>query len=161
MHLTKEGSTKPFVRSGVDMRVLLLIPLFASFAPAQTSELRVICSNVIKAAVEQLLPAYQRESGQRVSIKYGASAELKRSLEAGESFDVALLTTGVIDDLSRQGIIAAASRAGIAQANLAVGAKAGSRKPTSPPRMECAAVCLTPHPSRIRAMAAASLPLSA
>ena len=110
------------------MRVLLLLPLLASFAPAQTSELRVICSNVIKAAVEQLLPAYQRESGQRVSIKYGASAELKRSLEAGESFDVALLTTGVIDDLSRQGIIAAASRAGIAQANLAVGAKAGSPK---------------------------------
>jgi ABC-type molybdate transport system substrate-binding protein len=94
------------------MQLLLLLLLFASFASAQTTELRVICSNVIKAAVERLLPAYQRESGQRVSVKYGASAELKRSLEAGESFDVALLTTGVIDDLSRRGIIAAASRAG-------------------------------------------------
>jgi len=108
------------------MRVPLLLLSLASVASAQTGELRVTCSNVIKAAVEQLLPAYQRESGQRVSITYGASAELKRSLEAGASFDVALLTTGVIDDLSRQGIIAAASRAGIAQANLAVGARAGS-----------------------------------
>jgi len=110
------------------MRVLLLLLVFASSASAQTGELRVICSNVIKAAVEQLLPAYQRESGQRVSITYGASAELKRSLEAGDSFDVALLTTGVIDELSRQGIVAASSRTGIAQANLAVGAKTGSPK---------------------------------
>ena len=108
------------------MRVLLLLLSFASVASAQTSELHVICSNVIKAAVERLLPAYQRESGQRIAIKYGASAELKRSLEAGERFDVALLTTGVMDDLSRQGLIAAASRAGIAQANLAVAAKTGS-----------------------------------
>jgi molybdate transport system substrate-binding protein len=89
-------------------------------ANAQGADLRVLCSNIIKEAVERLRPALERASGHHLAITYGASAELKRAAESGAPFDLALLTTGVVDDLVKSGFVAPGSGTGIAQVNLAV-----------------------------------------
>ena len=108
-------------------------------APAQEpGTIRVICSNVIKGAVDKLVPQFERTSGKRVVLKMGASAELKTAIEKGESFDLALLTTGVVEDLTKQGRLAAGTRVDIAESNLGVGAKAGAANadPTTPEGMK-------------------------
>ena len=46
------------------------------------AEIRVICSNGIKGAMDQLLPQYEHMSGRHIAIQYGASAVLKRTIEA-------------------------------------------------------------------------------
>ena len=61
-----DSSSKPCVESGVDMQVLSCFCCSRPSRPRKTSEVRVMCSNGLKAAVEQLVPADQRESGQRV-----------------------------------------------------------------------------------------------
>jgi molybdate transport system substrate-binding protein len=96
-------------------------------APAQTAELRVICSNGIKGAIEKLLPEYERTSHQHVAIQYGASAVLKRTIESGDAFDLAILTPAVIDELTKEGKLASGATV-IAKSNLAVGMRAGAAK---------------------------------
>jgi molybdate transport system substrate-binding protein len=101
--------------------------LFASRMPAQdASGIHVICSNVIKSAIDKLVPQFERASGKRVILKYGASAELKTAIEKGARFDLVLLTTGVVDDLIKQGSIAPGTRTDIAESNLGVGARANA-----------------------------------
>ena len=105
--------------------------LVTQLSDAKDGVLRVTCSNVIKGAIERLLPAYERTSGRQVEITYGASSELKRASEGGEAFDLAILTTGVIEDLIEQGKITAGTRTGIAQSNLAVAIRSADKSDIS------------------------------
>jgi molybdate transport system substrate-binding protein len=101
--------------------------VFAQTPAPRDGELRVICSNGIKGAIKMLLPDFERASHQHVAIEYGASAVLKRTIEGGEAFDVAILTSAVIGGLAKEGKIASGFST-IAKANLAVGIRAGAAK---------------------------------
>jgi molybdate transport system substrate-binding protein len=107
--------------------IIAAMILFAHTAGAQQAELRVISSNGIKGALDQLLPEYEKTSHQHVAIQWGGTAGLKRAIEGGAQFDLAILTPAAIDDLTRQGKIAGTSTA-LAKANLAVGIRTGSAK---------------------------------
>ncbi len=78
--------------------------------------------------MDKLVPEYEHKSGRHVMIQYGASAVLKRTIESGEPFDLAILTPGVIDDLVKDGKIAGGTRSDIARADLAAGVRAGAPK---------------------------------
>jgi molybdate transport system substrate-binding protein len=117
---------KPSKLARLAMPVIAGIAMLAQSAAAQQGELRVICSNGIKAAVEMLLPDFERTSHQHVAIQYGPSAVLKRSIEGGAEFDLVILTPVVIDDLTKQGKLGASTV--LATSNLAVGIHAGAPK---------------------------------
>ena len=89
-----------------------------------STTLHVLCSNVIKEALERLRPSFERSSGLKLTVDYGASAELRRTAQADPSFDLVLLTTGIVDELAKTGIVIPGSAQAIAQANLAVAARA-------------------------------------
>jgi len=101
----------------------------ASPARASAADVTILCSNGIKAAMEELLPQFERATGRTVAIRYGLSAALKREIEAGEEFDLAVLTPPLIDDLVTQGRIADGSRATIARSGLALAVRAGAARP--------------------------------
>ena len=94
----------------------------------QSGQIRVLCSNGIRAAVQQLTPAAEKVIGRKVVIEFSASTYLKKEIDAGEPFDVVILTPGIIDELVNSGILARGSKTGIATSDLAVGIKAGSVK---------------------------------
>lgn len=102
--------------------------IFATVAYPADNQIRVICSNGIKGAMDKLVPQYERASGRHITIQYNASAVLKRTIEGGQAFDVAILTPAVIEDLIKDGKIAAGSRMDIATAKLGAGVRAGSPK---------------------------------
>src|SRR5256885_14799461 len=90
--------------------VLGFIVVFAQQAGAQTP-LRVLCSNGMKAVVEDLRARAEREIGRPLgNIEFATSAALRQKIQAGEAFDVAILSSDVLDDLIKAGKIAAASR---------------------------------------------------
>jgi molybdate transport system substrate-binding protein len=103
---------------------LLLVPR----TQASDAEIRIICSNGIKGAMDKLIPQYVHTSGQHIAIQYGASALLKGAIEGGAPFDLAILTPGVIDDLTKAGKIAAGTHTDIARADIGVGVRAGAPK---------------------------------
>jgi len=103
-----------------------------TFAPprlfAQNGQISLLCSNGIRAAVQQLMPAAEKAIGRKVIVEFSASTFLKKEIDAGKPFDVVILTPGIIDDLLDSGTLARGSKTNIASSDLAVGIKAGSAK---------------------------------
>ena len=75
---------------------IMLIGVFAIHASAQTAPLRVIVSNGMKAVVEQLRPQLESEAGRPLMTEFATSAAVRQRIEAGEAFDIAILTTEVV-----------------------------------------------------------------
>jgi len=115
-----------------------LVVLFAQEAAAQSAELRVLSSDGMKPAVEALLPQIEHLVGHRLATQFDASKRLSQKIQSGEGFDVAILTSNIMDDLIKQGKIAAGTRAEIARCGIGVGIRAGARKPdiSTPERLK-------------------------
>jgi molybdate transport system substrate-binding protein len=79
--------------------------------------------------VEELAPQFEQATKHKVVITYGLAAALKRQIEAGEPFDVAVLTPPLIDDLIKQGKIAGDTRTVVARSGIGLFMRAGARKP--------------------------------
>ena len=108
----------------------LVVALAGSLAPLHAEDaIRVLCSNGLKAVVEDLVPKFERETKHKVSVQYGLAASLKQRIENGEAFDVAFLTPAAMDDLVKQGKIVAETRATIARTGLGIAIRKGARKP--------------------------------
>jgi molybdate transport system substrate-binding protein len=96
---------------------------------ANAAEIKVLASNGVRAALEELAPAFERETGNKLVISFGLAAALKRQIESGEAFDLAILTSAGIDDLAKQGKVDAASRASIARSGVGIGIRKGAPRP--------------------------------
>ena len=103
--------------------------MFVQAVPAQAADVRVLCSNGLKAVFEELAPQFERSTGHKIVVTYGLAAGFKQQIDAGTAVDVAILTPALIDDLIKSGKMAADSRTVIARTGLGVMIKSGARKP--------------------------------
>jgi molybdate transport system substrate-binding protein len=103
--------------------------LCAPEAAAQGTPVRVLVSNGMKAAMEELQPQCERAIGHPLALEYNSTASLKKKIEAGEVFDATIITTEAIADLIKQGKLASGSRADLARSELGIGISAGAAKP--------------------------------
>jgi molybdate transport system substrate-binding protein len=98
-------------------------------AAADSADLRVLSSNGVKAAVEQLKPQLEKASGSTLSIDFSTAAALRERIEKGEAFDVAILTDDAIDALIGAGKISQPQRTRLARVGIGVGYRKGAPKP--------------------------------
>ena len=113
------------------MRKLLasIAALFVAASTAQAAELRVLSGNGAKAAVRELCAQFERATGNTIKLHFEVNADLKKKIEAGEAFDVAVLNPPVIDALIKDGRLVAGSRADIGRSGLGVAVRKGAPKP--------------------------------
>jgi molybdate transport system substrate-binding protein len=83
----------------------------------------------VTAALEALKPLCERAVGRQLTIDYGASAVLKRRIETGEAFDLAILTPETKAALVAAGKIANGTAADLASIGIGFGIRAGAPKP--------------------------------
>ena len=93
--------------------------------PTPTTAL-VVVSDGMKPSVEELVPQIEHAIGRKLTIQFNSSKALREKIQSGEPFDAAILTSDIIDDLIKQGKIAAGSRADIARTGMGVGVRAGA-----------------------------------
>src|SRR5262245_47305975 len=112
------------------MRGLLVFiaALFVAAPTAQAAELRVLSGNGAKAAVQELCAQVERATGNTIKLHFEVNADLKKKIEAGESFDVAVLNPPVIDALIMEGKLVG-SRADIGRSGLGLAVRKGAPKP--------------------------------
>ena len=103
--------------------------MLAANAAAGAAEIKVISSNALKTTLEQLAPAFEKTTEHKLVFTWGAAVPLKAEIEKGATFDVAVLTTAAIDDLIRQGKLAGATRAALANSGAGVAVRKGAPKP--------------------------------
>ena len=92
----------------------------------ESTPLRLLSSNGVRAAIEAVQPQMEMATGLRLSAEFSTAAALKRKIDAGESFDVAILTPALVDDLVAQGRAVAESRSDLARVGVGVGAREGA-----------------------------------
>jgi molybdate transport system substrate-binding protein len=100
-----------------------------SASNASADEIRVLSSVGIKAVVEELAPQFEKTTKHKVTTVFDLASAQKTRIDAGERFDVAILTPALIDDLIAKGTIASASRAVVARTGLGLMIREGARKP--------------------------------
>src|SRR5262245_18185690 len=77
-------------------RIAALTSALLSHA-AGAAELAVVSGNGAKAAVTALMAQFERTSGHKIALHFEVNAALKRKIEAGEAFDVAVLNPPVVE----------------------------------------------------------------
>jgi molybdate transport system substrate-binding protein len=101
-----------------------------SFAPGSCqTEVKVVSGNGARAAISELAARFARESGYKVTIEFAVNPEVRRRIEEGERFDVAILNPPVLDALIKQGKVAGETRAVLGRSGIGVGAREGAPKP--------------------------------
>ena len=101
----------------------------AGFTSADAAEVRILASNGVKAAVEELKPQLEKASGSTLSIDFSTAAALRERIEKGEAFDLAILTDDAVDALIKAGKISPMQRARLARVGIGVGYRKGAAKP--------------------------------
>jgi molybdate transport system substrate-binding protein len=107
----------------------LALPTLCGAGSADAAEIKALVSNALKSTMEEAVPQFEKESGHKLAITFGAAAELKVSIEKGAPVDIAILTTATTDDLVKEGKLVAAGRIDIAHAGAGVAARKGAPKP--------------------------------
>jgi molybdate transport system substrate-binding protein len=93
-------------KKGIVMRALaIVITLLATTAAARAAEIHAFISTAIKAATDELLPAFERANGHTIRASYAPSGALIPRFIAGEPVDVFLTDSTAIDELIKQGKI--------------------------------------------------------
>jgi molybdate transport system substrate-binding protein len=109
--------------------IAFIAALLALATSAGAAEIKVLCSNGLRAVIEDLVPKFENATGNKVVLKYEPSTQLKKRIDLGEPFDLAILTTTIVDDEITAGKLTADSRTVLARSGLGVSIRAGAKKP--------------------------------
>jgi molybdate transport system substrate-binding protein len=101
----------------------------AGLPQATAAEIKVLTAGAFKQVVLALVSDFEKQTGNKVIVDNDTAGGLKKRIEGGEVFHVAMITPGVIDELSAKGKIAAGSRVNLASVGVGVVVKEGAPKP--------------------------------
>jgi molybdate transport system substrate-binding protein len=107
---------------------LLAAGLAATTAPAASAELTLLSSNAVNVILDELVPRFERASGHTVTMRLGVASVLRKQIEGGAAFDVAILV-GDLDSLVAIGKVAAGTPAALGRSGYGLAVKAGAPKP--------------------------------
>jgi|SRR5579884_1052444 len=108
--------------------------LYASATPAykavaNAADVKVLATVALDAALNEIVPAFERVSGTKVVVDYGVSAQVKNRILRGERADVIVLTRTAMNDLEKQNKLVPGSLASVGGTPVSVVVRAGASKP--------------------------------
>jgi len=116
-------------RTAVAALLAGLLLLAGGANPALSAELKIFGSRVTKIVVAELAPQFEQATGFKPVVVADVAAVMKRRIEAGEPFDLAVLVNFQTDALIKSGQLLADSRTDLMRAGIGVAVKRGAAKP--------------------------------
>jgi len=110
-------------------RLLAAALLALSSLPAPAGEIVVLSSQGVTGLMENLIPDYERRSGDKLIVKFGVSNSIKKEIDDGASFDLTILARDQLDALAESGKIVPGTQTTIARSGVGIAIKAGAAKP--------------------------------
>lgn len=93
------------------------------------AEIKVLSSIATREAYLVLVPQFERSSGHRVSTTWAGTTDIMKRMAAGETYDLIMVSSRELDELTRQGKVAQGSRVDIAKSGIGVAVRAGAPRP--------------------------------
>jgi len=79
-----------------------------SLPQATAAEIKVLTAGAFKQVVLALVPDFEKQTGNKVTVDNGTTGELKKRIDGGEAFDIVVITPAVTDEFIASGKVAAA-----------------------------------------------------
>ena len=93
------------------------------------ADIKVLSTHAVQEVLRALGSTFERASGARLVIDYDPANALKRKIEDGAAFDVAIVTRPVIETLAKQGKVVRESCTDIGRSGLGVAVRKGAPRP--------------------------------
>jgi molybdate transport system substrate-binding protein len=95
---------------------------------ARADEMTLVAPGGIQAAVQQLIPGFEKATGHKVKATFGSGLGTKRQVAAGDPFDVPIVQPPYPEVLA-SGHVVATSATPLASVAVGVAVRTGARKP--------------------------------
>jgi hypothetical protein len=93
------GRLQMKTRSLVFAAAMSVSTFLFSTLPGAGAELKMMTSVALTSALNELAPKYEKASGNKLTIIYGLSADMKKRILENETADVIILTPTMMNDL--------------------------------------------------------------
>jgi molybdate transport system substrate-binding protein len=110
------------------MRVIVtLAVLLVATGPASTAEIKALITTAMGAAIVELVPPFERATGNKVTVSYDPSGGLARRLRNGEFADMILIGSPELDKLVGEGNVK--DRTDVSRTGIALAVRKGTPHP--------------------------------
>lgn len=96
---------------------------------AQAAEVKVMAANAVKEAFLELVSAFERSSGHRVTTIWSGTEGVAKRVSGGEVVDIVIIAAPNIDKLILENKLVAGSRADFAKSGVGIAVRTGLPKP--------------------------------
>ncbi len=117
------------VQSRVSVIATFVAAAMVIGATAQAAEVKLIASAAVKEVVLDLVPAFEKASGHKVTTIWAGTEAITKRISGGEVVDIVLIAAPNVDRLIAVGKLVAGSRADVAKSGIGVAVRAGLPKP--------------------------------
>ena len=109
------------------VRIIMAALITVMAGAASAADVKVLAALVLQDALDPLVAAYARDSGNRATVAYSTVGAIRKRLADGEHADVVVLTSEAIDEMARAGEVTA--HAPVAATLTGVAVRAGAAAP--------------------------------
>src|SRR5215475_6628879 len=96
---------------------------------SSAAEIKILTAGAFKQVLLAMVPEYEKQTGHKVTIENDTVGALVKRIEGGAAFDVVVVSPAAIDDLAKNGKVAADSRTNLAKVGVGVVVKEGAPRP--------------------------------
>jgi molybdate transport system substrate-binding protein len=107
----------------------IAVLLFAQAGLISAAEIKVFATVGVKSVLEEIIPKFEKATGNKIAITWSTAALLMKRVQAGEQADALILIKGNIETLQKEGKIVPGTDVIFTKSIFAVGIKAGAPKP--------------------------------
>ena len=100
-----------------------------TFASVNAAEITVVSAVVMRNALDELVPTFERESGHTITLSYASAGVLRNRIQNGEVVDLTILPKPVLSELVASRKIVAGSTVDVALSTVGIAVRAGAPKP--------------------------------
>jgi molybdate transport system substrate-binding protein len=106
-----------------------LVAACAITMPINAAEIKIISTPAASTALRMAARDFERATGNKVVIEFSNIATTRKRVNAGEDFDMVVVSPKAIDDLTQQGKVAAGASLNLGRTGLALVGHKGSARP--------------------------------
>jgi molybdate transport system substrate-binding protein len=116
---------KPKLAAAIGAAAILTITGVTTYA----AEIKVLSTQATEEAYRELVPEFEKATGNKVTTIFTGTLDANKRLAAGESYDLLIMAASAIDEHIKGGKVVPGSRVDLAKSGVGVGVKSGAPKP--------------------------------
>jgi molybdate transport system substrate-binding protein len=115
----------------MNMRVVLIAGALAVVGTqsAEAAEIKVLTAGAFKQVLLALVPAYEKQTGNKVTVENDTVGAVVKRVKSGDTFDVVIVSPAAVEDLAKDGKVVAGSRSDLAKVGVGIVVKEGAARP--------------------------------